>query len=1737
MPTTEDILGKPSADDLLGPPPMNTGEIAWGGAAMDDYFSSGSLAYVLDKFGQGFRQGWGAQPLGLSPETEQGLRRLGLFNDIEHGQNTYARNFNDTLIRPLAAVYDAASRAVTGLGRGLLETDGPLALPGAAILAGSEAFPAAHLTGLPAALSLPELNRAAALKVIGHGEAGWQGFDADAAARQALTPPAPTGMPAEGGFVAPLRAEARLPPVPEAAPPAPDIHQLARSIAPGSFAEYDPLAQRKEVFRRWLDELADTRANSDQAQALRAPIDDILGKVGGDEDRLTKAAAARLDRARAALDDYLGSDTPDMARVRADLMQADYRMRDLATEVSAAYREAKTRMPQPEPAASNEVQKINMAPEVAAEPAGEGKPASATPVAGGLVPPTPASPEAPLALPIPKGTAEDIAGDVSRKLVAAGRPKQEADAAAAILASHYEARAQRFQGALGSGFDLYRAEGPDIRFRQQGGPGGAASGRSTLNGARTIVTLFRKADASTFLHETGHQWLDELLRDAQHPQAPDELKADADAVRQWAGIRGNPTTKQHEQVARGFEAYMLEGRAPSAGLARVFAQFRQWLLSIYDAVKQQKLPVIDSVRGVFDRLVGMDTDRPILAPDRELPLSYAERHEQAAAALVPPAAEPVGDLVRDDRDRAGTAELEDTEDDRRRAARLPERPPGGGAAGGGASDGQGARPGPLPGEARELQAAGALGAGGADHPPQGGAASNQPLRLKRPVTAYQEIPPAPPRLWHWLKTKGGVADDGGELRAIDAHKRPGLVNKEGMSLDDAALAAAEAGYFPHLAPGERPTIGEFLDLLDRDLRGEPVYSGNDAEALAKHRAAVEQNHQIDRLGAQFGIDPRHWTEDQFWHLVAEHQGAEEAQRSLADALAGEYEAAEAKAREWAESRGDAWEPEQHATRSLEDIEREAAAERLAQEGGGGAGGAGPAAGDRRAVQDGARQGGGGGNAGGGDIPATERGRFAAGDRLIDKAGNIRLDNLALPEEVDQVIRDVAARNAGFLPERRGVLSDAEVLDLAEALGRDPVFLDAKKIGAAFSAEEVVAARLLLRQASTRVHELMAGDPVDPGQVTAFAEAVARLEMIQSKVAQATAETGRALRAFRDLGPDTDLADFLKANTGRTLYQMQQMMRLGQRLASPAQVAQFVADTGAGRIRRAIVYYWVNTLISGPITHARYSVGNALNALWTPLVETPIAAGIGAGREALGLAAAGDRVQFAEASAQLYALSKGFRDGVTAGWEAFRTGQSPALPGERVPQLFATGLNNPIGDALPPALRPLGNAVGEAVGVPGRAVAAIHSFFKAVRYEQAIAAQAVRQAIGEGLDGSARDLRVADLTAHPPEAMMEAATGSALKELYMRPSDYQSGAAFLNRVTDRWLLAKIMMPFLKIGSQITRNAFIERTPLALLDREVRGNLLGNSAAGDMQAAKITAGIGLAGAMSAMVLEGLATGDGPTDPKERAVWLLNHRPNAVTIGAVTIPYQGLGHLGMLMRLAANMTETAHGWQGEDGGKLAVSFLEGFTRAVLDENFMRGLKDMLDAVFHPQDYGAAYIRNFAVNWLPYSIGLGQVERATDPWQRDAHTLIDSVKARIPGLAETLPPRRDRFGEPIPANAGLAGISENRYANDRTVRAMEEVHTGIGRLDRNIRGVELSPEQYDDFSRLAGRFSKLRLDLLTANPAWSQIPAPARVELIHKTIEGARETARSTLLMQHPELVRQAVAAKTLKLTGGAP
>jgi hypothetical protein len=848
--------------------------------------------------------------------------------------------------------------------------------------------------------------------------------------------------------------------------------------------------------------------------------------------------------------------------------------------------------------------------------------------------------------------------------------------------------------------------------------------------------------------------------------------------------------------------------------------------------------------------------------------------------------------------------------------------------------------------------------------------------------------------------------------------------------------------------------------------------------------------------------------------------------------------------------------------------------------------------------------------------------------FVDRAGNIRLDNIigstdtesdldrAL-EDIRQVFRQTAKENGDFISDRRGVVTDGEVLQTAYTiLGTEPNSLLAKKIGQAFNAEENKAIQALgaisAKNVVAKMQAVRDAAPAGPEAAQAVAEyakAKAFHQAVQAKYAQATAESGRALRALRKSKelwtPAVQSADeFVKRATGKTLFQIEEEARLGASLDTPEQVAKFVADAGRYSFGRMLLEYWVNGLISGPATHVTYSIGNVILSAERALLETPVAAALGAIRQAAGREEA--VIPFGEAAAQLRGARKGFAPALTAAADALRTGLTTSLPGEanKAPTLaqnfqpgtFGLGAsmleNATLADAgrawygvakgmkdgilSAGALLSAGGAenaplvsaqyslrgvipniavkgdpvlpIGDIARGPGRFIAAIHSFFRAMNYSIAINGEEYRQAWAEGKRGDELAQRISDLSLNRPPERMEAARFEANEATLMG-----QGGQFTKKLSALTNLApnlpilgetpilKFIDPFVHISSAIVNQALLQRTPLGVLAPTIRADLMGKngSIAQDKAAARMLVGSALAITFGTFAAEGYVTGAGPQDPKQAAQWkLAGYQAHSVLLGDTWYDLHRLGPIGMLLGMAADLYGVAHTAATQDLATAAAHLHHAIAQNVIDESFMRGPAELLKALTD-RSYTPIYVRDQVSSFVPFSVGMAQAARAMDPYSRQARAVIDAIKAKVPWESETLLPRRDLWGAPIPnardvTGTDLTAIWASKMSKDPV--NIEMLRLGIAKapVDRRIRNVTLTDQQYDDFQRIAGVMTKQNLDRFVRSGTYARLPDYARREQIDAIIDGNREAARNLMMAKYPQIMRDATDRRRARATG---
>lgn len=132
-----------------------------------------------------------------------------------------------------------------------------------------------------------------------------------------------------------------------------------------------------------------------------------------------------------------------------------------------------------------------------------------------------------------------------------------------------------------------------------------------MSDGERIISIFKTADRSTFLHEMGHVFFDDIQKLASMDNAPKQLLDDWNTLKEWSSwVDGDnvDNTKAHEKFARGWESYLRSGEAPTKGLQRVFRQFSKWLTRIYRSVQRLGGEVPSDIKDIMARMIATQDD-------------------------------------------------------------------------------------------------------------------------------------------------------------------------------------------------------------------------------------------------------------------------------------------------------------------------------------------------------------------------------------------------------------------------------------------------------------------------------------------------------------------------------------------------------------------------------------------------------------------------------------------------------------------------------------------------------------------------------------------------------------------------------------------------------------------------------------------------------------------------------------------------------------------------------------------------------------------------------------------------------------------------------------------------------------------------------------------------------------------------------------------------------------------------
>lgn len=612
-------------------------------------------------------------------------------------------------------------------------------------------------------------------------------------------------------------------------------------------------------------------------------------------------------------------------------------------------------------------------------------------------------------------------------------------------------------------------------------------------------------------------------------------------------------------------------------------------------------------------------------------------------------------------------------------------------------------------------------------------------------------------------------------------------------------------------------------------------------------------------------------------------------------------------------------------------------------------------------------------------------------------------------------------------------------------------------------------------------------------------------------------------------------------------------RLAAAKGNPKALRRIAKEARSGRIWDAANEWWINSILSGPTTHAINMASNAFNLAIHPV------------ERAVGGALGGDVQTMREGAAVYMGYRRAIKDAVSLSAKAFRQGDNILDPINQIYDAprFAISSDNLAPQGATAGFRAGIDVLGHFARIPSRFLLAEDEFFKQMAYRGNLYARLTREGMAEGLEGKqlARYVehrfdqsfwRESDTVVRAGEAPAGAARDpqaltAAREATFTQDLEYGFGQTIQGAV-GRHPSLRLIMPFVRTPTNILRQVW-RRTPLLnRLQRQWAADMASGDPRRVAKARGQTALGGLLYASAALLAaEGRITGGGPVDGDLRARKLeTGWQPYSfVTEDAdgnkTYTSFMRADPWGMFFGLAADFSEIGGQLTDPQAEDLGIVMMAALSRNLTSKSYLQGLVDIVQAFDDPGRYKDRFVRRQITAFLPMSSLQRSIRREHDPYMREVRSLMDQVRNTIPGFSNELPAHRSWVtGQPIeyPQAVGpefVSPILQTVNPGDPVMAELERLQHGFTAPRRKIGNVEMNSEQYSRFvelhgtirigrytmyQRLEAEMSKARYqdaaEVVDNNGAYDDI----RLDIVREVIDAYRRAARAQLLSEDDQL-----------------
>ncbi len=792
-------------------------------------------------------------------------------------------------------------------------------------------------------------------------------------------------------------------------------------------------------------------------------------------------------------------------------------------------------------------------------------------------------------------------------------------------------------------------------------------------------------------------------------------------------------------------------------------------------------------------------------------------------------------------------------------------------------------------------------------------------------------------------------------------------------------------------------------------------------------------------------------------------------------------------------------------------------------------------------------------------------RFSAGgggDKI-----SVNVAKIDAPDDIKRMIQeladsDVEAINAKSGGERKGFArmieeSDQEFQDLRLLIGRDP---------GPMSASQSIAARKIWVSSTERVvqlAEIAQSGNAKMSDLYNFKRASVVHHALTREIVGARREAGRAVVSWKiPVGGDEVRGEAiarLMDTTGGASTIAKAAKTILALSNNPIRAGRAIADFGRPKFTDALHQLWINAILSSPKTQLVNIIGNSLTATYAiprKFISASLSQTIGDGS-----------IPFAEVTAQAYGMVKGIGDG----FRLLAHGENAKGIGDlkesfdALQQLEGTHRNSLVPEAFGLPIDGMWGTgfdyVAKFFNLPLTFLQGADTVFKSVGYRMEVDALSIRQAMSEGLEGQALQKRIDDIQRNPPEDIKLAGMDNAAYQTFTTPLGEMgrkivsgvSAIGFDLPIIGRIPAGRFISPFMRTPANIMKQSF-EGTPLSLFAKNTQANLAAGGPRATEEWAKITLGTMIMMTIADLTQDDVITGPPPTDPRLKRNWQrAGVTPWSVKVGGKWVAYDRLDPVGNIVGFGATIGQIVNNLDEPDAEVMIATGVTSFMQNLASKRYLRSVFSFIAAV-DPSNFSNTpeqWAQRQATSFTPFSSLLRSISRSIDPTLRITQTApgdpdiepglspavsvfleetSNQFMSLVPGWSESLPIRRDLWGEPIVLSSGysaafefLSPVYSRVESKDPLDRLIFDQELKLSHVPRTIEGIRLTGVEQDEFTRLAGQPLKAFLDEKIKDNGFKRLsdgPGGGKEAYIKKKITIFRQRAAFQMKEEFPGL-----------------